>query len=74
MQQVTIRYGIDSITKQFTVPVTIGSLKNDASVRAALGFGDNVKALINGVEMGDDVVVPNGATVVFETRANTKAS
>ena len=74
MQTVNIRYGIDTMTKQFTVPVTVGSLKADPSIRAGLGFGDNVKCLINGIEMSDDVIVQSGQTVVFETKANTKAN
>jgi hypothetical protein len=74
MQKVTIRYGVDTIEKQFTVPVTIGSLRLDQNIRAGLGYGDNVKFLINGIEMSNDVIVPNGATVVVETAANSKAN
>jgi hypothetical protein len=74
MQKIVIRYGIDQLDKSFTIPVTIGQLRQDATIRAGLGFGDNTKWLISGVEMSDDVVVPNGAVVVVETRANTKAN
>jgi len=74
MQKVTIRYGVDSINKTFEIPVTIGQLRNNQEIRAALGYGDNVKLLINGVEMPDNAVVPNDGTVVVETRCNAKAS
>ena len=73
-QQVTVRYGVDSITRTFDVPVTIRQLRQDANIRAALGYGDSVKYLINGVEMRDDVIVPNGTTVSVETSCNTKAA
>lgn len=72
--QVTVRYGIDQLTRTFEVPVTIGQLRRDGTIRSALGFGDNTRMLINGVPMSDDVNVPNGATVVVETAANTKAN
>lgn len=74
MQTVTVRYGIETLTKSFTIPVTIGQLRCNQDIRAALGYGDNVKFLIDGVEQGDDVVVANGGVVVVETRANTKAN
>lgn len=72
-QHVTVKYGLDNIQKTYDVPVTIGQLRADRSVKAGLGYGDNVRFLLNGVELGDDAVVPNGATVVVETKANTKA-
>lgn len=73
MQKVTIRYGLNSLDKTFNIPVTIRTLKLDTTIRAALGYGDNVVMLLNGVAMPDDAIVPNGATVTVETAANTKA-
>jgi len=73
MQKVTIRYGVDSINKTFEIPVTIGGIRRNTEIRAALGYGDNIKLLINGIEMPDDAVVPNDGTVVVETRSNSKA-
>lgn len=72
-QLVTIRYGVESIDRNLIAPVTIGHLRQDANIKAALGYGDSVKFLINGVEMGNDVIVPNGSTVVVETTCNSKA-
>jgi hypothetical protein len=71
--QINIRYGIETVTKTVEAGTTIGQLKADVNLRAVLGYGDNSKALINGVEMTNDVVVPAGGTVVFETACNTKA-
>ena len=54
-------------------PVRRKAFKGDHNLKAVLGFGDNVKALINGIELGGDVTIPSGATVVIET-ARRKAS
>jgi len=41
--------------------------------KAALGFGDNTKALVDGIEQDRGTMIPTGATVRLETAANTKA-
>ena len=58
MKTITVQYGVDSITKQ---------VENDFT------FGDNTKALVNGIEQCRSTVIPDGATVRLETAANTKA-
>lgn len=70
----TVQYGIDKVTRTMPGMVTVGEVMDDDDVKAVLGFGDNVRVLINGVEQPDDAGVPHGATLVIETRANTKAS
>jgi hypothetical protein len=72
--QVTVKYGIEKIEKNVNEGTTVGQLIGDPNIRAVFGCGDNVRALINGVEMGTDVRVPANATVVFETRCNSKAT
>ena len=72
--QITVKYGIEKIDKNVAEGTTVGQLVGDANIRAVFGCGDNVRALINGVEMSSDVRVPAGATVVFETRCNSKAT
>lgn len=74
MKSITVKYGVDSITKQVEDDTTFADVKNNDSFQAALGFGDNTKALVNGIEQDDGATVPAGATVVLETRANTKAA
>lgn len=74
MQTVTVKYGIESMNKTFEVPVYVRDIKGNASLRAGLGFGDNIRVLMQGQELGDDVLVPHGAVLTIETRANTKAS
>jgi hypothetical protein len=71
---VKIKYGIDEFDKHtLSDSFTIGQLIRDDETRAYLGYGDNVRALINGVEQPESAIVPDGATVVIETRANSKA-
>jgi len=72
--QVNIRFGVDRITKSFSTAPTVGQLKSNQDIRAALGYGDNVKVVLNGVELPDDVTVGNGQELVIETAANRKAS
>lgn len=71
--QITIKYGPDThVITPFNQP-TIQALKRDQTARAVLGYGDNVRALIDGVEQPDGVLVPDGALVTMETKCNTKA-
>ncbi len=72
--QITIRYGLEQTTKTVADGTTVGQVTSDANLRAVLGFGDNVRALLNGVQMTSDVQIPNGATLVLETACNTKAN
>lgn len=74
LQIVIIRYGVERMEKQYEVPVTVGDLRRDGSIKAGLGFGDNVNFLVNGVAQGDSFIVPNGAVVSVEVKANTKAA
>lgn len=70
---VTVKYGFDQASATLWPGARFQDLKNDQNVRAALGYGDNVRMLMNGVEMPLDAVVPAGAVVSIETAANTKA-
>jgi hypothetical protein len=71
---ITVKYGIDQINKHFSNDsATISDLTTDYEVRSALGYGDNVRALINGVEQPGHALIPDGAIIVIETRANSKA-
>ena len=74
MQKVSIRYGCESCEKNYEVPVTIGFLRHNEELAAFFGWSDNIRLLINGVEMSDEVVVPSGSLVVVETKANKKGN
>lgn len=73
VQQINVKFGIDNITKSYTVPVTVATLRDDASLKAALGYGDNVKFLLDGVELSDSTPIPAGSVINVETRCNSKA-
>ena len=73
MKNITVKYGVDSITKQVQDDFTFGDLQDSDSFKAALGFGDRTKALVDGIEQDRATVIPASATVRLETAANTKA-
>lgn len=71
MINVKIRFG-ETISKSFPEGTTIGVILADRELKAVLGWGDNVRALIQGVEQPNTAVVPDDVTIVVETRANSK--
>lgn len=73
-QHVTVKYGLDSVTRSYDVPVFVSTLRADTALRAFLGYGDNVRFLMNGVELPDSATIANGSVITVETRCNTKAS
>lgn len=73
MKTITVKYGVDSVTKQVEDDFSFGDLQADDAFKAALGFGDRIKALVEGIEQEANTVIPAGATVRLETAANTKA-
>lgn len=70
----TVRFGLTSATRTLPGPLTIGQVQDDPNLRAVFGWGDNTRVLISGVEQPRDAGVPHGATLVFETRSNTKSN
>lgn len=71
--QITVKYGCDQISKSFDAAPTVAELKENDSLQAALGYGDNVRVLMNGVALSDGTTIPSGAVVTIETAANEKA-
>ena len=61
MKTITVKYGVDSITKQVEDDFTFGDLQESDSFKAALGFGDNTKALVDGIEQDRGTVIPAGS-------------
>ena len=74
MKEIIVQMGTERITRQFQSEATIEDVVTDPNVRAILGYGDNVRALILGVEQDMGIVAPAGCTIRVETRANTKNS
>lgn len=73
MKKFYVQFGMDRHEKNAPSGMTFGQVKQDGNLKALLGFGDNVRALIDGVEMPDSVEVPDGCEVQLETKMNTKA-
>lgn len=74
MKSITIRFGSDSHPVSVGGSATIGQILSDTSTKVILGYGDNVKALVSGVEQSLDTVVSDGTTITLETKANSKAN
>lgn len=70
---IRINFGLDnSVEVAATKYPTVGDLKRDESLKAFLGFGDNVEIVINGVAVGDDYALDACENVCIRTRANKK--
>jgi hypothetical protein len=69
-----VKYSVDVEPLESDQPITIASIRQNADLKHTLGFGDNINLYVNGVAMPNDAIVPNDATVVIETAANTKAT
>lgn len=67
---VTIKHGLSSLTIQAS---SVSDIINNSNVKAVLGYGENVRFLKNGVELGSDATLYDGDTVIVEQRANSKA-
>ena len=75
MKSVTLKYGVDTITKSNVDDcITIEQLVKDENTQAVLGYGDNVRVLISGVEQSMGAIPPSGCILSIETRCNTKAT
>lgn len=73
MKTINVKYGIASYPANLDDYATFNELIHDRNIKAALGCGDNVRALVNGAPMPLDAMIPAGANVTLETAANQKA-
>lgn len=73
MYKVIVQYGAETHTHTASIQPTVGTVLGNSTVRAVLGFGDNVKGLVGGVEQTTDTPLPDGAVLRVETKANQKA-
>lgn len=74
MKKVKLKYG--SETHELTVPSghTVGQCVANITAKVVLGYGDNVKALVSGVEQPMDAIPSDGSQITLETRLNQKAN
>lgn len=73
MVSVNVRFNSETYTRTYADNSTINDVLGDRDLKMAAGWGDNVRALVSGVEMPSTSVLSDGSTVVVETRANSKA-
>lgn len=73
-KQITVKFGSEQFTRNYDANATIGDVLMDHDLKVTAGWGDNVRALVAGVEQPSTAIVPSEATVVVETRANSKQS
>lgn len=71
--KVQIAFGANSVNFTFPEGSTASAVVRDNRVQAALGYGDNVQAVINGVVLQDRTPVEDGDSITVETKANQKA-
>ena len=85
MKRYKIKYGSSVIIRDMPDDTTVGDIKEDDSIRAALGYGDNVNATFNGVVLSDNALAPEfidtgdvgnpyRGAIVMETACNKKES
>jgi hypothetical protein len=73
MKSITVKYGVASMTREVEDSFTFRDLQQDDTFKAGLGFGDNTKSLLEGIEQNRDTIIPANANVRVETAANSKA-
>jgi molybdopterin converting factor small subunit len=72
--EVTLRFGVGNArTTTVARGTTIGQLIADSTNRQALGYPNNVKALIRRVEQNQNTPVANGDVIDLETVGTIKA-
>lgn len=75
MITITTRFGAtNELTKEFSEGTTVSQLLSNQSVKATLGFGDNVQAVVNGSILAGNTVLDDGDVVTIESKANSKAA
>ena len=74
MKTIIVSFGGDSVPRSVEDDANIGSIVGDGNVKAQLGYGDNVRVLVNGVEQPSTAIPSNGTKLVVETRTNSKAN
>lgn len=72
--QVTIRFGTEDFHRTYPEGTTVGSILQDNNLKIIAGWGDNVRAMVAGVEQPTTAIAPDGGVLTVETRANDKAS
>jgi hypothetical protein len=70
---VTLKYGLNSLTKNVESGSTINDVVQDPDNQAGLGYGENVDTLVEGTVVEGFTSLAEGDTIELRTKANTKA-
>lgn len=71
---IEVNFGLNNtMSKSFPEGTTVADLLSNTSLKAGLGFGDNVVAKVGGVTQSNGYELQHGDVVDLEVRANTKA-
>lgn len=74
MISVTVRFGASNeLTREVADNTTVGDILRNSTFQAALGFGANVQAVVDGAVQPDRTTLSNGDIITVETKANSKA-
>lgn len=72
--QVTIHFGIgNSVSKQYPSGTTVNTVLQDTNLRAVLGYGENVRAVVDGVPQPGTAELSDGDEIHVETNVGCKA-
>lgn len=72
---ITIKYGTgNTLTRNFTTPITIRQILQDRTIKGALGYGDNVEGRLGGVPQPDTNNLVNGDVLEVFDKACSKGA
>ena len=74
MNTITVQFGGQKEARQYPAGSTIGTVLHDQDLKAVMGFSDNVRALVGGVEQPNAAQLSDGMSIFVEMRANSKAN
>jgi hypothetical protein len=71
--QVTLKYGLGSVTREVPEGTTVASLISDHNNQAVLGHGNNVEAFAEEGPLDSYDQVGDGEIITLRAKANAKA-
>lgn len=73
--QIKVSFGLgNSVSLNFPPGTTVGMAVKDSRVKAALGHGDSVRMLVDGVTQDANAPLREGDEIKLESIAHAKAS
>jgi hypothetical protein len=72
--QITVEHGLQSAVVSRPEGTTVGQIINDSNIRAVVGSGENVTALVEGAAVDPTYVLEEGDVVTLQGKAAVKAA